>query len=291
VRERFSRRNKLRPWDGSSPSEDVPFPELITAIQNFWPIAQEDLTGDRLGKFVKDFCIETDRRYDDYTDHKWKKTRTRQRQRQELVPTYRVDLLIKGLKDTAEAFDFIEAVYQHLSEKYKEVWRERVNEKLEDFNTLYRLNEEGLVEPIVSPEMEASLAHSKKLLKESKWAPAYKHLEKAKTLLFNRKKYDPCGSVGEAIKALESVARIITGESLTLGKLSDKIGAKLNLPKPLDQITAIISKLWGYSSEKSRHGQTRLPQVGFEEAELILHMCSAWINYLIKREESGGRRA
>jgi hypothetical protein len=279
VRERFSRRDKLRPWDWSFPSENVPFRELITTIQNLWLIVQKDLMDDRLAKFVYDFCIESNRPYLDYIES------------YRIWRNYRVDLLIKSLKDTAEAFDFIEAVYEHLSEKYKEEWRERINEKLEDFNTLYRLNEEGLVEPIVSPEMEASLAQSKKLLKESKWAPAYKHLEKAKTLLFNRKKYDPCGSVGEAIKALESVARIITGEKLTLGKLSAEIGAKLNLPKPLDQITAIISKLWGYSSEKSRHGQARLPQVGFEEAEIILHMCSAWINYLIKRAESGGRRA
>lgn len=84
---------------------------------------------------------------------------------------------------------------------------------------------------------------------------------------------------------MESLARIIMGKKLTLGKLSEKIGCKLNLPKPLDGITAIISKLWGYSSEKSRHGQTTLPEVGFEEPELILHMCSAWINYLIKNEE------
>jgi hypothetical protein len=80
--------------------------------------------------------------------------------------------------------------------------------------------------------MEDSLAQSKKLLKESKWAPAYKHLEKAKPLLFNRKKYDLCGSVGEAIKDLESIARIITGEKLTLGELSAEVVAKLNLPKP-----------------------------------------------------------
>jgi len=181
---------------------------------------------------VHHFCIESNRPYLDYIES------------YRIWRNYRVDLLIKSFKDTKEAFDFIEAVYEHLSdEKYKEEWRERINEKLEDFNTLYRLNEEGLVEPIVSPEMEASLAQSKKLLKESKWAPAYKHLEKATPLLFNRKKYDPCGSVGEAIKALESVARIITGEKLTLGELSAEIGAKLNLPKPLDQITAIISKL------------------------------------------------
>jgi len=39
--------------------------------------------------------------------------------------------------------------------------------------------------------MEASLAESKELLKKGRWVPALAHLEKAKTLLFNRKKYDP----------------------------------------------------------------------------------------------------
>jgi spore coat polysaccharide biosynthesis protein SpsF (cytidylyltransferase family) len=130
VRERFSRRNKLRPWDWSSPSENVPFRELITTIQNLWLIAQEDLMDDRLAKFVYDFCIESNRPYLDYIES------------YRIWRNYRVDLLIKSLKDTKEAFDFIEAVYEHLSEKYKKKWRERINEKLEDFNTLYRLNEE-----------------------------------------------------------------------------------------------------------------------------------------------------
>jgi len=99
---------------------------------------------------------------------------------------------------------------------------------------------------------------------------------------YNRKKFEPRKSVDEAVEALESVARILTGKkgkSATLGKLIPELKNAVQLPSPLD---GIIDKLYGYTSEEARHGQTELSEIDFEEAELVLHICSAWINYIIK---------
>ena len=79
--------------------------------------------------------------------------------------------------------------------------------------------------------------------------------------------------------ALECVARDITGNSkATLGEVIKKNPTLV--PKPLDQS---IEKAWGFASEMGRHlREGRVPN--YEEAELMVGLCSSFCIYLIKKK-------
>jgi hypothetical protein len=91
---------------------------------------------------------------------------------------------------------------------------------------------------------------------------------------------DVTGSIQHAMAALECVARDITGQQKTLGKLIADHRDKLNLPRPLDEA---LEKMWGYASETGRHlKEGRDPR--FEDAELVVTVAAAVSLYLAKSQ-------
>ena len=115
------------------------------------------------------------------------------------------------------------------------------------------------------------------VLSKSKLPRAADQVKEALSALSRRPNPDTTGAINHTMGALESTARAITGQSKpTFGELV----SKLDLPKPLDNA---VGKLWGYSSDRSRHireGQS----VSAEEAELIVTVAAAVCIFIAKQK-------
>jgi hypothetical protein len=109
------------------------------------------------------------------------------------------------------------------------------------------------------------------------------HLDAALGFLSDRDNPDYRNSVKESISAVESAAKILTGDpKATLGQ-----GLK-KLPQPLHPaFQGAVSQLYGYTSDKGgiRHALLDEPNVDAAEARFMLVACSAFINFL--KERSG----
>lgn len=94
----------------------------------------------------------------------------------------------------------------------------------------------------------------------------------------SRRPADVTGAIQHAMAALECVAREVTGDNDTLGRLV----AKLGVPPPMD---SAVTKLWGFASEQGRHiREGREPK--FEEAELVVTVASAVSVYLLRADRT-----
>ena len=104
----------------------------------------------------------------------------------------------------------------------------------------------------------------------------------------DRKSPDYANAIKEAISAVESVCRIIVGDkgkAATLGQTIKKINDKgVVIPPALEQA---YSKLYGYTCEAGgiRHGSIEMTDVGEEDARYMVVSCSAFVNYLIEKNE------
>lgn len=119
---------------------------------------------------------------------------------------------------------------------------------------------------------------------QSKYKGVNVHLKDALSKMSNKKSPDYRNSIKESISAVEALCRNITGEN-TLGealKKLEKDGLKLN-----SQFKIGIEKLYAYTNTKEtgiRHAlieSTNLPT--FDEAKFMLVTCSAFINFLISK--------
>ena len=76
------------------------------------------------------------------------------------------------------------------------------------------------------------------------------------------------------------------------GERSDTLGKLINdhpkiIPKPLNDV---VSKIWGFSSEKARHIREEGGKLKYEDAELVVHISVALCTYLLsktKKKELG----
>ena len=115
------------------------------------------------------------------------------------------------------------------------------------------------------------------------------HLTKAIDLLSDKQNPDFRNSIKESVSAVESTARVITGEN-TLGKALNKLeskGLEIN-----NQLKTGFDKIYAYSNDKSsgiRHAIISAPtEPDFADAKYMLVSCSAFINYLISKADKIG---
>jgi len=108
------------------------------------------------------------------------------------------------------------------------------------------------------------------------------HLNLALGLLSNRKEPDYKNSIKESISAVESLCKIIVGDSkTTLGKAIKKIE---NLHPRLKEA---FVQLYNYTNKAGgiRHALTGDDyEVNQEDAKFMLVSCSAFVNYLIQKQ-------
>ena len=101
----------------------------------------------------------------------------------------------------------------------------------------------------------------------------------------DRENPDYANSIKESISALQSLAQILLGEKGTLGEVIKKLDVHPALKQG-------FSNIYGWTSDEGRirHGKTGEPlEPGLTEARYMLITASAFINYLIVKEESEKR--
>jgi hypothetical protein len=113
------------------------------------------------------------------------------------------------------------------------------------------------------------------------------HLSNALDKLSDRIQPDFRNSIKESISAVETVCRVLTGES-TLGKAINKLEAKgLQID---EQFKAAIEKLYASTNNKQsgiRHAIIEEhKKLDFEDAKYMFVVCSAFINFLLGKCKS-----
>ena len=145
----------------------------------------------------------------------------------------------------------------------------------------------GVLTPITTPAEVEAIEEAAGATASKGFQGAHVHLTNA--LLHLGKKPDPDyrNSIKESISAVESVAKLISGEEAgglekALTKLSDATGIHSALKSG-------FLKLYGYTSNEDgiRHAILEESDVGFIEAKYMLVACSAFVSYLISKADSG----
>lgn len=172
-----------------------------------------------------------------------------------------------------EVFDFIE----FCCENAQELDANELNRILERDMSGYRLRK-GIIVPITD-ETELGTIDDALGLPEQ-FASARQHIVAALDKLSLRPQPDLRNAITEAVSAVESAARVVTGKhKATLGdalKVLDKSG---HLHPALKEAWL---KLYGYASDEHglRHAMTENPDIDFATAKYFVVSCSAFVNLL-----------
>lgn len=114
------------------------------------------------------------------------------------------------------------------------------------------------------------------------------HLKSALEKLSDKKSPDYRNSIKESISAIESVAKVISGnEKDSLGGAIDKIKGKIKIHPALERG---FKQLYGYTSDSDgiRHALMEAHNCDFEDAKYMLVSSSSFINYLIVKADKAG---
>lgn len=186
-----------------------------------------------------------------------------------------------------EVYDFIEFIAKaatSLTTVNYNNFSEQCNLILERENSAYRLINKEIVE--ITDENEIKMIEDVLMKSSTSNLEGVKtHLSSALSLLSDRKNPDFRNSIKESISAVESIAKIISGDSKAqLGKalkiIEDSIGIHPALKKG-------FSAIYGYTSDEAgiRHAMLEEKDIYNEDARYMLVACSAFINYLIIKAE------
>jgi hypothetical protein len=197
----------------------------------------------------------------------------------------RIDEIIRAqfYNQWNEAFEIIEYLAHYESNFIdSDVFIEDINKTLEREFSAYRFVN-GLIAPISNlVEIKAIEIAIEDTLNLTPVKGANIHLTKALGKLSDRDNPDYTNSIKESILAIETVFRVLTGET-TLGKALNKIdekGIKLN-----SQFKSGLEKIYSYTNSKEtgiRHAimeEHKSPD--FDDAKYMLVMCSSFINYIL----------
>lgn len=178
-----------------------------------------------------------------------------------------------------EVYDFIDFFSEFYPKDVmvnKKTVLQKIKQVLEQERTAYRIVG-GNVTPLTSEEEIKEI--EKALNIPDKYKPVQEHFSKALEKWADRKKPDYANSIGESIKAVESLVEILLGKKGTLGKLIDKLDIHPAMKEG-------FSNLYGWTSDEGgvRHGKYKEPLSCDEpEARYMLITCSAFINYVISK--------
>lgn len=114
---------------------------------------------------------------------------------------------------------------------------------------------------------------------------AHEHIRTAVSLLGKKPEPDYRNATKEAISAVESVAKLISGaDNSTLDPALKRLAETAGIHGAL---RAGFSKIYGFTSDDDgiRHAILDAPTVGFAEAKYMVVSCSAFVNYLIGKAD------
>jgi hypothetical protein len=177
-----------------------------------------------------------------------------------------------------EFYDFVESCAEaERSGHGLDGFETSINRLFEEEHVGWRLTN-GVLEVHGEDSLEDVLGTPEEELDQSGFAVAAKEFREARTDLSRRPEPDLSGAVQHAMAALESVARVFSGDSkLTLGQII-KAYPDL-LPSPVNDAAA---KLWGFASEQGRHGRESR-RLEWAETLLIVGIAGTLCSYMIAK--------
>lgn len=179
-------------------------------------------------------------------------------------------------------YDFIEYISEiYHKEDINKEFKKRINEVLEAEMSAYRF-----IDHYIAPIIEEVEIKSIEDALNSEYTNVQKHLSRALEHLSDRENPDYINSIKESISALEAL-----GKTFACSQGSP-------LPSCLNQLTILdldtqlkegIIKLYNWTSAKDgiRHGHAgEKIKSSFAEAKFMLVACSAFVNYLIDKNNA-----
>lgn len=197
------------------------------------------------------------------------------------------DYGIKNIKEIfeqnsyIEIFDFLQWLIRR---KDRPILISALISCLEKSGSSYRLlTDNKTFVPITSDEELETLNRAFADLAANEYAGARAHLRKAAEALTSGKTAD---SIRESIHAVESVARVISGENFLQKALQE-----LSRSKPLHPaLEGALNKLYGYTSDEKgiRHPLLDSDQAKVDEADAIFMIgaCASFVSYLINKSQN-----
>lgn len=180
-----------------------------------------------------------------------------------------------------QVYDFIEEMIASFennedSKKITERMVSFMNNVMERDNCAYRIID-GVVSDLTDKHTIASIETA---ANQEKFKGASEHIKTSIALLFDRSNPDYRNSIKESISAVESACNDFIGEpDATLGQAIKRIEAQGHIHPAMKDA---MSKLYGYTSDESgiRHAITGDVTVSKEDAQYMLSVCCAFINYI-----------
>jgi AbiJ-like protein len=178
-----------------------------------------------------------------------------------------------------QILDFVEACSKYGPDDAKENFIRACNSYLERENSAYRFINQQLAE--ITSELEIEAVDQALNISDS-YGGTKKHLETALSLMSDRSKPDYRNSIKESISAVESLAKILSGnDKATLGEALKVIEKNGNLHQALK---SAFSSLYGYTNDAEgiRHALLEESTLKKADARFMLVSCSNFVNYLIE---------
>ncbi|MBO9655224.1 MAG: hypothetical protein J7562_12900 [Agrobacterium tumefaciens] len=163
-------------------------------------------------------------------------------------------------------------------------FRQFINKVLEKENSVYRFVDQHLAE--VSNEHEVDEIE-KAIKTDGFFSPVSMHISAAVKLMSDRVEPDFRNSIKESISAVESAAKIVTGNSsATLGDALKTLGREGELHPALRDA---FFRLYGWTSDAEgiRHSMLEQSKLDLADARFMLIACSAFSNFLIDKSKTG----
>ena len=187
-----------------------------------------------------------------------------------------------------EAYDLVEFIHAELQRSDVEggkSFAKFVNSVLERELSAYRIIG-GQLTPISSSEEISSIEEA--LKNTSRLSGPHAHLKTALSLMSSRTSPDFRNSVKESISAVESIAKLLTGQpKATLGEALQRL-EQGGLIHPA--LKKSLSALYGYTSDAEgiRHAMLDEPTLSLVDAKFMLVSCTGFTNYLVAKAAEGG---
>lgn len=177
-----------------------------------------------------------------------------------------------------KVYDICEALYEFLEEfdpGYEDDFQKNLNRYFRENGIGWEMLD-GRLQFRGSDVFNLSVNEADRELRRSGLSVASREISEAVRDISRRPQPDLTGAIQHAAAAMEATAREVAGSpNPTFGKLA----RNLNLLPPLD---IALEKLWGFSSERARHGREG-GQLDATEAELVVSVACSVSNFLVKR--------
>lgn len=182
-------------------------------------------------------------------------------------------------------YDFLEFCVQNYPRGDHAAFVDAANRTLEREMSGYRIVGDKVAQITSSEEVvsvESAMAHAGPL------QPVSDHIRRAIELLADRQNPDYRNSIKEAVSAVETLSRLLTGDRrATLGSAIKKVDDSTGIHPALKDA---FSKIYGYTSNEDgiRHAMMEGSDLGQEDALYMAVACSAFINYCVAKATKAG---